>query len=843
MRDKGTQDSEEADARAKEQHEAAELRAKLEKANQMIKTQNTAYQRAIRRAVLENDYVSKINNKLVQKVERQTWEHGCFDKDMVEVQNICGDMRQLITELVRSKNEAETKVQELISSVRNMKMDLSAKEEKVQKLATKVGTSEEQNQKLREDKETLKIEILSLRRQKEASESKEEDVLEAPAVGHKSTSTEDVSEVMLQLIAEKEELSEELKVMRESRDETKAELESLLKRFDAEGFPTSQIDQLERDKHDAEKKVQELMSKIEKMELDLSDKEKGFQELGSINARSKEQNKNLLADREAESPPKDLEVVEAKGAAHKAVDAALKEQLDQSFEGSAKIQQDLDALMIEKEEIDKAMVENLAEVKDENKRLTNFINSLLEELVLVKNDVMNDSTSQSDVGIDDADKSIETQVADNLSLISALRLKLRFYRKDNEDLQKSVSENVAKIALMENELKESLITAGDAGLAVSDSSAEFVEHSVKEEREKFDVSNDEPETEREKAELQRVRIVELENQVSKLRELETDLVTNNSQLREEVQMFQSELAKLTKDLEITVVKARERGDNADVHLNLEDVRRRMSDDIRAIADFRGQIKALEDQKRDVQDTLLSVTKDRDELEEKCESASEELRVLQDKLESAVGMGVEMTSKAEKYKEDITALTTKRDAAEQFAKDLHAENESNIAKCVQLGNTIASMQNERELLEKVSKAAIAKANDRLNTSMKDYVRQLTTLFPPLHPARKQNHLKFEDMISLLQKERNILLAKIKSLEDEIEAVQEESAILEQQVHILSKEVSRHKRQNKDILRALNEVTVRRSEDDSDIPMDEVAVDAEVEKRLEKFKQFLQGRLSE
>ena len=81
-------------------------------------------------------------------------------------------------------------------------------------------------------------------------------------------------------------------------------------------------------------------------------------------------------------------------------------------------------------------------------------------------------------------------------------------------------------------------------------------------------------------------------------------------------------------------------------------------------------------------------------------------------------------------------------------------------------------------------------------------------------------------------------------------EDESAILEQQVHILSKEVSKyakevskHKRQNKDILRALNEVNVGRSDEDNDIPMDEVAVDAEVEKRLGKFKQFMYGRLSE
>ena len=87
--------------------------------------------------------------------------------------------------------------------------------------------------------------------------------------------------------------------------------------------------------------------------------------------------------------------------------------------------------------------------------------------------------------------------------------------------------------------------------------------------------------------------------------------------------------------------------------------------------------------------------------------------------------------------------------------------------------------------------------------------------------------------MLQKERKTILAKVKSLEEEIEAAQDESAILEQQVHILSKEVSKHKRQNKEILRALNEVTVGRSAEDSDIPMDEVAVDSEVEKRLGKF----------
>eukprot|EP00985_Skeletonema_marinoi_P011111 scaffold5258_cov66-Skeletonema_marinoi.AAC.1 len=136
----------------------------------------------------------------------------------------------------------------------------------------------------------------------------------------------------------------------------------------------------------------------------------------------------------------------------------------------------------------------------------------------------------------------------------------------------------------------------------------------------------------------------------------------------------------------------------------------MADNADTIANVRSQVKILEDEKRDVEDTLLSVSSDRDELEEKCELADEELRELHEKLESAVGMGVAFVDKAEKYKKDVAALTTKRDAAEQLAKEYHIENEANIAKCAQLEQTIASLQQEREVLEKESKAAIVKANE-------------------------------------------------------------------------------------------------------------------------------------
>ena len=861
--------------------EAAELRAKLEKANQMIKTQNTAYQRAIRRAVLENDYVSKINNKLVQKVELQTREQG----DLSQVQSICKDMKQLITELAGSKHNAEEKVKLLTNNVAQMELAMSVQEERVQELASNVETSEEQNNRLAADKNALDSEVSRLRQQMEALEKEKEGVSEALAVGNQSSKSKEegaMSKAALLLISEKEELAKELAAMRLSFDKTTTELESLQKRFeDAEHANDSRVTVLVDAKQDAEKQVQELSSSVENMEVEVSAKEDKIKELTSTVESTEEQNMTLLAEKEAlnsevltlrhqtEVLENDLQAATANETANTVANSAFDEQLGASAEEKAKIQQEFDDLIKEKEASDKVMGEKLVEVKDENKRLTNSINSLTKELILVSNDV-NDSAPLSVDQNNGADKSIETKVANNLSLVRALRLKLRFFRKDNEDLQKSVCEKDEKLAQMDK-----FMTARDSELASSVSTSAAVEQEIKEEREKVDASIAERETEKEKTELKRIRIVELEDQVSKLRELETDRVSGKAQLELELQMLQSEkksleekeedqrdqigklklevadgtnkatelekflekeraeiqsmseeLAKVTKDVEITVAEAR--AASAAV-TTLDDVRTMMAND----ANVRGQITRLEDQKRDVDDALLSVTKDRDELEEKCESAFEELKDLHEKLESAVGMGVAFVDKAEKYKKDVAALTTKRDAAEQLAKEFHTENEANIAKCEQLEQTIVSMQKEREIFEKESKADIAKASALLNKHMKDCDRQLTSLFPPLHPARKDNHLKFGGMITLLQKERKTILAKVKSLEEEIEAAQDESAILEQQVHILSKEVSKHKRQNKEILRALNEVTVGRSAEDSDIPMDEVAVDSEVEKRLGKF----------
>ena len=891
--------------------EAAELRAKLEKANHMIKTQNTAYQRAIRRAVLENDYVSKINNKLVQKVELQTREQGHSDKDLVQVQSICEDMKQLITELADGKNDAEENVRLLTSNVAKMELAMIAQEGRVEELTSSAETTEDQINKLVADKDALNREVLSLRERKDELEKEKKGVSEALAVGNQSESKDEadaVSKAALQLISEKEELAKELLKMRLSHDKTTSELQSLQKRFeDAEQANESRISELTDAKRDAEKQVEELISSVEKMEAEASAKDERVLELTSTIESKEEQNKILLADKEALDSEvltlrqqmaeleKDMEAsTEAANTANTVVNSALNEQLVESAEEKAKIQQELDNLVKEKVAGDKVMGQKVAEVEDENKRLTNSINSLMNELILVNNDV-NDSVPQPDNEKDDAEKSVATKVADHMSIISALRLKLRFFRKDNEDLQKSVGEKDEKLAQMEKDL-ESFMTARDSELAASVSKMTAVEQAMKEERVKSEASIAERETEREEAELSKGRIIELEDQVSKLKELETDFVSNETQLEEEVQILQSEkksleenevnqrdqieklkdeiaggtikateleeslekeraeiqsisekLEKQTKDVEITIAEACATGSAA---TTLDDVRRMMADNANTIANVQRQVKILEDEKRDVEDTLLSVSSDRDELEEKCELADEELRELHEKLESAVGMGVAFVDKAEKYKKDVAALTTKRDAAEQLAKEYHIENEANIAKCAQLEQTIASLQQEREVLEKESKAAIVKANERLNKRMKDCDKQLTTLFPPLHPARKDNHLKFGDMISLLQKERKDVLAKIKALEEDVEAAQDESAILEQQVHILSKEVSKyakevskHKRQNKDILRALNEVNVGRSDEDSDIPMDEVAVDAEVEKRLGKFKQFMYGRLSE
>eukprot|EP00985_Skeletonema_marinoi_P016488 scaffold8884_cov139-Skeletonema_marinoi.AAC.1 len=283
--------------------EAAELRAKLEKANHMIKTQNTAYQRAIRRAVLENDYVSKINNKLVQKVELQTREQGHSDKDLVQVQSICEDMKQLITELADGKNDAEENVRLLTSNVAKMELAMIAQEGRVEELTSSAETTEDQINKLVADRDALNSEVLSLRERKEELEKEKKGVSEALAVGNQSESKDEadaVSKAALQLISEKEELAKELLKMRLSHDKTTSELQSLQKRFeDAEQANESRISELTDAKRDAEKQVEELISSVEKMEAEASAKDERVLELTSTIESEEEQNKILLADKEA----------------------------------------------------------------------------------------------------------------------------------------------------------------------------------------------------------------------------------------------------------------------------------------------------------------------------------------------------------------------------------------------------------------------------------------------------------------------------------------------------------------------------------------------------------------
>ena len=248
-------------------NEVLELRAKLEKANHMIKTQNTAYQRAIRRAVLENDYVSKINSKLVQKVELQTREQGYSDKDLAQVQSICEDMKQLIAELADGKNNAEEKVGLLTSNGAKMELALSVQKGMVEELTSSVEALVEQNNRVLDDKEALKSELLSLQKQNKELEKEKKDVSEVLAVGNQSVSKDGgAQKAALQLMSEKEELAKELLLMRLSHDKTTTELKSIQKRFqDTEQANESRVSELTEAKQDTEKQIQELMSSVEKM--------------------------------------------------------------------------------------------------------------------------------------------------------------------------------------------------------------------------------------------------------------------------------------------------------------------------------------------------------------------------------------------------------------------------------------------------------------------------------------------------------------------------------------------------------------------------------------------------
>mmetsp|Transcript_7834 Transcript_7834/g.17451 ORF Transcript_7834/g.17451 Transcript_7834/m.17451 type:complete len:823 (+) Transcript_7834:145-2613(+) len=226
---------------------------------------------------------------------------------------------------------------------------------------------------------------------------------------------------------------------------------------------------------------------------------------------------------------------------------------------------------------------------------------------------------------------------------------------------------------------------------------------------------------------------------------------------------------------------------------------------------------------------LNETKNRLDLAEKqLEDAALEKEGLKQQVE-------QLSSEIAEHDTLMGGMMKEWDDAEASTKELQLQNESNAAEWKQeeerLQQLVSSLQtncNEsNERLTVVSskykalkaKVAILKKlavdqkdemdnvrsqRDIADRRVKRYEASLTSLLRSTGIDTQLNQ-SFNDMIKLLQTERAKLLDKLKTVESALETAEDESTIVEHQIRFLSKDLSKYKRQNRDILRALSEIT--------------------------------------
>jgi len=216
------------------------------------------------------------------------------------------------------------------------------------------------------------------------------------------------------------------------------------------------------------------------------------------------------------------------------------------------------------------------------------------------------------------------------------------------------------------------------------------------------------------------------------------------------------------------------------------------------------------QDRTFDDLIVILRKERSNLLKKTESTAKELKAAQDERSC-------LDARIEKERSNLL------EKANLTAKELKAAQDERSC----LENIVTSLKKEYEAFK-------VEARSTHVAQMRSYEAKLKPLCATGgNGILRQQDRSFDDMIAIIQNEQS----NLSLMAEELEAAQDETVILEQQVRILSTEVSKYKLQNKGMLQALDEITnVKQGvgRDKGDIPMDEIAIDREVEKRLMSFR---------
>ncbi len=238
------------------------------------------YDRAVRRALTENEYVKQINSQLLAKLNAVTHENEASKGSILKLTTICRSMKELIIELASEKDSSDIKVRELEKMTSSRSSSSSRKDGKIVTLAKlealEIGqrSMDEMVTSLREsldvacrerDEANAKVVALTLAVEEEAKIAKEPQVMIAPPNG------EDELKGKLALITEQRddwvqkynESSKKLAEITDERDTLKVKCDEMQNR---KGMELDCISK--KIKQDSETKYKELAEQLKQITLE-----------------------------------------------------------------------------------------------------------------------------------------------------------------------------------------------------------------------------------------------------------------------------------------------------------------------------------------------------------------------------------------------------------------------------------------------------------------------------------------------------------------------------------------------------------------------------------------------
>ena len=584
----------------------------------------------------------------------------------------------------------------------------------------------------------------------------------------------------------------------------------------------TEISLLQKEKEEMSQRITNLSSQIKTFSADLVDVKKAAEdECGRLNAKITELEQALLESRQC-SACKATEI------------ASLNDELKGTQTSLSDITLMRDELSAEYEALKKELSILVAAKEAETWHLQNDLSSVREQIVVVeaqKVDLLK-VTKEKDAAIDSMENE-KLQLVERVQILEQNEQELLAKEKERCEQIKGLIE---QLDTTEEELER-------CKAEVKSLSSKLIE--VENE---CDVYRKQTENAaREVATLER----SLEERSNKISELEA---ANDVQCNRTVQ--------LSADLKSTAS-------------TLSDVQLLINSDNKQAQEMRDKIQSLEADNKVLQESMMSLKNERDDIESRLKFSVQEVDDLVYKLESSELLAEFVTNQCEKITVDRENAESELNICRQEANNIQNElntsqhlAKSMASKCDQLAKERDSIQAKLDASESLARTLATKCDELKSCTVKMNTKHdaAEALMEDIITSLKKEYEAFKVESRIIEKDRSNLLERMKTAEtdlkaaveernclenvvvslkneydtfkvasaEELEAAQDENIILGEQVHILSSEVSRYKLQNKGMLQALDEITNINHNGRSDVPMDELAVNREVEKRLASFR---------